>query len=161
MKVGDIMVTNVISFKPNDRVADVIETLRKHRISGAPVVDEDGKVVGVISEADIVKLNSLIELPEIEINPFNPFSFLEIHNYWKKVGKIPEKIKKRQETLTNGSVNDVMSKKPVTISPEASISEAARIMRKKDFNRLPVVDKQGKLIGIVARQDIIRVLARA
>jgi CBS domain-containing protein len=159
MKVEDVMVKNVVSFKPDDRIAEVIETLRERRISGAPVVDEDGKVIGVISEADIVKLNSLIELPEIEINPFNPFAFLEIHNYWKKVGRIPEEIKKRHETLTNGSVKDVMSKKPVTISPEASISEAARIMRKNDFNRLPVVDEEGRLVGIIARQDIIGFLA--
>ncbi len=160
VKVGDVMVKDVIAFKPDDKIADVIETLRKRRISGAPVVDETGKVIGVISEADIVRLNSPIELPEIEINPFNPFAFIEIHNYWKKVEKIPEEIKRRHEILVNGVVRDAMSKKPVTISPEASISEAARIMRKNDFNRLPVVDREGKLIGIIARQDIIGVLAR-
>ena len=160
MRVGDVMVKDVVAFKPEDKIADVVDTLKRRKISGAPVVDEDNRVVGVISEADIVRLNSPVELPEIEINPFNPFVFLEIHNYWKRVERIPEEIKRRHEIMVNGVVKDVMSKKPVTITPEASISEAARIMRKNDFNRLPVVDENGKLVGIIARQDIIGALAR-
>jgi len=56
-------------------------------------------------------------------------------------------------------VKDVMSKNAVTISPDDSISDAARLMRKHDFNRLPVVDSEGKLVGIITRQDIISVFA--
>jgi len=73
----------------------------------------------------------------------------------KKVKKIPDEI----NTLFEGYVKDVMSKNTVTISPDDSISDAARLMRKHDFNRLPVVDSEGKLVGIIARQDIIGVFA--
>ena len=156
-KVGEVMTKDVITFKPGDKISHVIETFRNKKISGAPVVD-GGRVVGVISEADIIKLDSPVELPEVEINPLNPFAIYEIYSFWNAVKRIPEELRGRHELLLNGYVKDVMSKKPVTISPDASISEAAKIMRKNDFNRLPVVDK-GKLVGIIARQDIIGVLA--
>ena len=76
-------------------------------------------------------------------------------SYMKKVKKIPDEI----NTLFEGYVKDVMSKNTVTISPDDSISDAARLMRKHDFNRLPVVDSEGKLVGIITRQDIISVFA--
>ncbi len=156
--VREVMNANVISFKSDDKVQKVIETFRDNKISGAPVVDEEGKVVGIISEADIINLTSTIPLPYIEFNPFNPFVFLNIRNYWKKVREMPDEIKQRYNTLLSGSVKDVMSRQPVTVSADASISEASRIMSEKDFNRLPVVDRENKLVGIVARQDILDVV---
>jgi CBS domain-containing protein len=77
-------------------------------------------------------------------------------SYMKKVKKIPDDI----DTIFEGYVKDVMSKNPVTISPDDSISDAARIMRKNDFNRIPVVDAGGKLVGLIAREDIIAVFAK-
>ncbi|MHC1610871.1 MAG: CBS domain-containing protein [Candidatus Methanospirareceae archaeon] len=74
----------------------------------------------------------------------------------KKVKKIPEEI----NALFEGYVQDVMSKKPVTISPDDSISDAARIMHKNDFNRIPVVDAEWKLVGLIAREDITGVFAQ-
>lgn len=73
----------------------------------------------------------------------------------KKVKKIPDEI----ETLFEGYVKDVMTKKPVTISPDDSISDAARLMHKNDFKRIPVVDEEGKLVGVIARGDVIGVFA--
>lgn len=159
-KVREVMNTNVISLQPEDKIQKAIQTFRDNKISGAPVVDGEGKVIGVISEADIIDLTSTISLPDIELNPFNPFMFLTIRNYWKKVREMPDEIKQRYNTLLNGSVEDVMSREPVTISADASISKASRIMREKDFNRLPVVDREGKLMGIIARQDILDVVVR-
>ncbi len=158
IKVGDVMTTNVIAFSPDDKISHVIETFRENKISGAPVV-ENGRVVGVISEADIVKLDSPVELPEVEIDPLNPLALFDLFSFWRTVKRIPDELKKRHELIISGCVRDVMSKKPVTISPDAPVSEAAKLMRKHDFNRLPVVDRDGKLVGIVARQDIIAILA--
>lgn len=152
------MTTNVISFQPEDRIQKAIETFKVNKISGAPVVDDEGRVIGVLSEADIINLTSTISLPDIELNPFNPFVFLTIRNYWKRVMELPEEIKQRYNTLLNGKVKDVMTREPVTVSPDTSISEASRIMSQKDFNRLPVVDKEGKLAGIIARQDILDII---
>jgi CBS domain-containing protein len=154
VKVKELMTTDVIAFKPSDKIQQVAETFRVNRISGAPVIDDQRRVVGVISEADIMKLTATIPFPDID--PLNPFPVFSLSAYMKQVRNIQEEI----ATLFEGEVKDVMSRKPVTISPEDSISNAARIMRKNDFNRIPVVDDEGKLVGLIARDDIIGLFAR-
>jgi CBS domain-containing protein len=149
VKVRDLMTTDVIAFKPSDKIHLVAETLRANRISGAPVIDDQRKVIGVISEADIMKLTATVPFPDID--PLNPFPVFSLTSYRKKVEKIPDEI----ETLFEGSVKEVMTKDPVTITPEDSILDAARIMHKRDFNRIPVIDEEGKLVGLIAREDII------
>ena len=149
VKVRELMTTNVIAFKPSDKVHLVAETFRSNRISGAPVLDDQRKVIGVISEADIMKLTATVPFPDID--PLNPFPIFSLTAYRKKVEKIPAEI----ETLFEGSVKDVMTKDPVTISPDDSVLDAARLMHKDDFNRIPVVDDEGKLVGLIARADII------
>jgi CBS domain-containing protein len=151
--VGALMTTAVITFKPTDTIQHVVETMRTQRISGAPVIDEQRRVIGIISEADIMKLTASVPFPVID--PLNPFPVFSITTYLREVKRIPEEI----TALFEGEVKDAMTRKPVTISPDASIAEAARLMHKNDFNRLPVVDADGKLIGLIARDDIIRVFA--
>jgi len=151
--VGALMTTVVITFKPTDTIQHVVETMRTQRISGAPVIDEQRRVIGIISEADIMKLTASVPFPVID--PLNPFPVFSITTYLREVKRIPEEI----TALFEGEVKDAMTRKPVTISPDASLAAAARLMHKHDFNRLPVVDADGKLIGIVARDDIIRVFA--
>ncbi len=153
VRVKELMVTDVISFSPHDKVRHVAETLRTNRISGAPVIDDQRKVIGIISEADIMKLTATIPFPDID--PLNPFPVFSLSSYMKKVKKISDEI----DTLFEGYVKDVMTEKPVTISPEDSISDAARLMHKNDFNRLPVVDGEGKLVGLITRGDVIGVFA--
>jgi CBS domain-containing protein len=149
VKVRELMTTDVIAFTLSDKVHQVAKTLRANRISGAPVIDDQRKVIGVISEADIMKLTATVPFPDID--PLNPFPVFSLTSYMKRVEKIPAEI----ETLFDGYVNDVMTKDPVTISPDDSILDAARIMHKYDFNRIPVVDDEGKLVGLIARADII------
>jgi CBS domain-containing protein len=154
IKVGDLMTTSVIAFKPTDTIQHVAETLRTQRISGAPVIDEQRKVIGIISEADIMKLTASVPFPVID--PLNPFPIFSLTTYVREVKRIPEEI----TALFEGEVKDAMTIKPVTISPEASIAEAARLMHKSDYNRLPVVDAEGKLVGIIARDDLISIFAK-
>ncbi len=149
VKVRELMTTTVIAFKPSDKIHQVAKTLRLNRISGAPVIDDQRKVIGVISEADIMKLTATVPFPDID--PLNPFPVFSLTAYRKAVEKIPDEI----ETLFEGSVKDVMTKDPVTISPDDSILDAARLMHKGDFNRIPVVDDERKLVGLIARADII------
>jgi CBS domain-containing protein len=154
VKVNELMQREVVAFKPNDTIRQVVETLKVKGISGAPVIDDQGKVIGVISEADIMNLTATIPFPDID--PLNPFPVFSLTSYVDRVKEIPDEI----DRLFEGYVKDVMTRKPLTISPDASISDAARIMHKKDFNRIPVVDEEGKLVGIIAREDIISVFAR-
>lgn len=151
IKVKALMRTEVIAFKPDDKIPLVAATFKTKRISGAPVIDDQSRVIGVISEEDIMKLTASVPFPDID--PLNPFPVFSISRYMKKVKKIPDDI----DTLFDGQVKDVMSKEPVTISPDDPISNAARIMHKHDFKRIPVVDAAGKLVGLIARGDIIAV----
>jgi CBS domain-containing protein len=153
VNVEALMTTDVIAFKPGDTIRHVVETFRANRISGAPVIDEERRVIGVISEADIMKLTAAIPFPDVD--PLNPFGVFPLSAYAKRVKEIPNEI----ETLFEGSVKEVMTKKPVTMLPEGSIARAARIMHKNDFNRIPVVDDEGRLVGIITRGDVIGVFA--
>jgi CBS domain-containing protein len=159
-KVKELMTTNVVAFKPGDKIRYVTETFRRNKISGAPVIDDQRKVIGVISEADIMKLTATIPPPDIDLDLFNPIEFFSTFSYMRKAKKIPDEIEKQCETLFEGCAEDVMSKKPVTASPDDSISDVARVMHKNDFNRLPVVDDRRRLLGIIARDDVIGVFVK-
>lgn len=143
MKVKDIMVKNVTTLSPNMFVKDAAKRLSELEISGLPVVDENGKLVGMFTEKDILKA----------ILP----------SYIEKVGKFvyeddTKGIKKKLETLSNTKIKEIMRKEVVTITEDTSCSEAARIILTQKVRRIPVIDKENRVLGIVARCDILRVL---
>ncbi|MEE8168323.1 MAG: CBS domain-containing protein [Candidatus Hydrothermarchaeales archaeon] len=153
MKVGEIMIKDVVSFKPADPIHYVAWSLREKRISGGPVVD-DGKVVGIVSERDIMRL---LEKQNIRINLFlpSPFDVIELPLKLKReLNEIAEVVQKTART----SVEEIMAKKVFTVTEDTLVAEAARIMGDMKVNRLPVVDKDGKLRGIVTRGDLIGTL---
>ncbi len=139
--VEEIMIKDVVIVRENNTLLEAAEILRKNRISGAPVLNENDELVGVISEADVLKV--------LEANKF-PFPKL-FHLLERK------DIKKDLERAIKTRVKDVMSKSPQTIKPDDTIYDAALLMHSKGFNRLPVVE-DGKLVGIVARADILAAL---
>ncbi len=150
MKVKDVMVRKVVTLSPEDSIYDAAKKLRKNRISGAPVV-ADGRILGVVSEADIMEL---ISTHEIDLNTFlpSPFDVLELPLRMKL--SLDETYKKISR-IGSSRVEDIMTKRAITIHPDADIAEAARLMGERRVNRLPVMDKEGKLVGIVTRGDII------
>jgi CBS domain-containing protein len=150
MKVKDVMTKDVITFDPAESIYNAARILRENRISGAPVVS-DGRVVGILSETDIMKL---VETPYLELNTIlpSPFDIVELPIRMKfELKEAMKKIKKASSL----QVKEIMTKKVFTIEPEASIEDAAKLMSRQKINRLPVVDKDGKLVGIVTRGDII------
>lgn len=152
-KVKEIMVKNVVAFKPSDPIHYAAWLLRYKKISGAPVV-ENKKVVGIVSERDIMQL---LEEKDIRINLFmpSPFDVLELPVRTKY--RLDE-ISKLVKNTARMPVARVMTKKVVTVSPDAAVSKAAQIMGDLGINRLPVVDKKGILVGIVTRGDVIGTL---
>lgn len=156
IKIEDAMQKNVIAFKPNDQISDVAEILRKNKISGAPILDENMKVVGIVSEGDIMRLLE-VHSPEINLILPSPLDLIELPLKMKhEYDEIAEGLKKAA-TVT---VEEIMTKKVVTIKKDNNISEAAEIMDSKDIKRLPVVDNNGKIIGIVTRGDIIGAMVK-
>ncbi|MFZ2070890.1 MAG: CBS domain-containing protein [Halobacteriota archaeon] len=145
-KVEEIMTREVITVLDSDSLLDVASVLKERKIAGVPVLNDREEVVGVISEADILKL----------LDNFHWYtSIFTIHDLIQLFGEDLEDIQQDIEKASKMKVKEVMSKNPETISPDALIDDAAQIMHTKGFNRLPVVDSDGKLVGIVTRADII------
>ena len=146
-KVRDIMSKDVITISPETEIEEAAKILSKHGISGLPVV-EDGELVGIVSESDIIIKDKKLHFPDY-INVIGGIIYLESYNKFK------EEFKK----FIAYQVKDLMSKDVITLSPEDSVEEAATIISEQDINRLPVVEDD-KLVGIVTRADIVKDIAR-
>ncbi len=144
--VRDVMTGSVISVAPEMPIKEVARLLVEHRISGLPVVGEDGAILGVVTEGDLLVkghgLGSLQRRPLARI-------FGESRD--------TRSLRAKAEARTAGQA---MSAPAITIGADASIHEAAAVMIERKVNRLPVVDG-GRLVGIVARADVVRTLARS
>ena len=154
--VEDAMQEDVIKFKDVDTIAYVTEVLREKKISGAPIVDSDNKIMGIVSEGDIMKLIE-VHSPNLNLLLPAPFDLIELP-VRMEVGyeEIANDVRKAASVL----VGEIMTKKVRTVKKDASISDAALLMDKHNINRLPVVDENNKLVGIVTRGDIIGALVK-
>jgi CBS domain-containing protein len=153
MKVRDVTNPDVVVCSPEDTIGDVARLLKQNNISGLPVVD-DGKVVGIVSEGDLLRL---LEVPEHGgLWLPSPFEVIEVPIRelinW-------EDTKRMLEDVGSQPVADIMKEKVYTVSPEDSIEKASESITRHKINRLPVVENE-KLVGIVTRGDIIRGLGK-
>ncbi len=147
LKVGDVMTTDVVVVRPNTPLADVARLMVEHSISGVPVVDGEGFVLGVVSEADfLVKERGRDALHHRPLARF-----------------FGESAETRTELAKLEAVAavDAMTSPAITIRDDQLVREAAEIMIERRINRLPVVDLDGRLIGIVTRADLIGAFARS
>lgn len=146
MKVVDIMQTKVITINTDATIREIAKTLYDNKISGAPVVDHAGNLVGMVSEGDLLYK---------ETNPRPPESFgiLGAIIYYRGLKQYNEDFKK----LIAFKASEIMTTKVITIKKEASLMEVATIMRDRHIKRLPVME-DGRMIGIISRMDIVRSL---
>lgn len=149
LTVRDIMQARVVTVSPTTTVRELAATLAEHKISGVPVVDKQGAVVGMVSEADVILQDADFHFPYY-------IQFLESIIYLQSMAKFEERFRKTFGT----KVSEVMSKEVVEIAPDASVYDAATMMADNKVNRLPVVDDE-KLVGIVTRGDIVRAIAES
>ena len=148
LQARDIMTKEVITTTPETSVTEVAAVLEKHRISGVPVVDAAARVVGVITQSDLVARARDLELPPA-IALFDLRLFLET----------PSHFKKRLEKMLGVTVGEVMTPDPFTISPETPVKEIAALMARKNVHTLPVL-AGGKLLGVIGKIDLIRAQAQ-
>lgn len=143
------MTKEVISVRPDAKVADVADLMTKSRIHGVPVVDEDGLVKGIITESDFF----IKDLPDFHLP-----SYINFLKNIKIADKIPRQEKKQVDRLLDAKAKDIMSKECVTVTPNVELSELIRLYKQEHLFTLPVVNKEGKIIGVVTRADIIQLL---
>lgn len=137
-----------IVVRPETSLKEAIHILAQHRISGLPVVDEAGKLVGIISESDLM-------WQETGVTPPAYIMILDSVIYLEN----PARYERDLHKALGQTVGEVMTTNPTSISPEKSLREAAQIMHEKNIRRLPAIDNDGKVIGILTRGDIIREMA--
>jgi CBS-domain-containing membrane protein len=142
--VKDVMTaTRVIWVKKDASFRDMAAALREYRVSAFPVLDEDGKVIGVVSEADMLAKEALSSEPQ----------------------GMPRMIvgllrRKEYEKARGTTAGDVMTSPPVTVTPDDTIERAARLMYTRKVKRVPVVGPDGHLVGIVSRSDLLSIFDR-
>ncbi|WP_030681150.1 CBS domain-containing protein [Streptomyces sp. NRRL B-1347] len=146
-KVGSVMTSDVVTATYDTPFKEVARLLARHRISGLPVVDADGSVIGVLSETDL-----MVRQAEAE-DPYAPARAVRWH-------KLLPGARKREAKAHARTAGELMSQPALTVYADGTIAEAARTMARHRVERLPVVDDEERLVGIVTRRDLLQVFLR-
>ncbi|MFF5497786.1 CBS domain-containing protein [Streptomyces aquilus] len=144
--VGEVMTSEVVRAHGEMSYKDVARLLHGHRISGVPVVDHDDKVVGVISETDLIHRQAAHAEPEDERR--------------FRIPAVRRSSRTAAAKARGTTAEQLMSTPAVTVHPEQRVADAARVMERHHVERLPVVDEEDRLIGIATRRDLLRVFLR-
>jgi CBS-domain-containing membrane protein len=144
---ADIMTRDVITVSLTTTVQELARLLATHNISGAPVVDENGTILGVVTESDLIDQNKKVHIPTV-VSILDSFFFLEN----------PDKMEQEMRKIAGATVADIYSSPARTVSAGTPVDEIATIMAEKGIHTLPVVE-DGRLLGIIGKKDIIRSIA--
>ena len=142
------MERDVVTASPDDDVETVVRLLREHEVPGVPVVNDAGRCVGIVTEADLV-----ISEEEADLHLPHYVDLLGGVVFLEPLKRFEGRIRKAFAS----KVSDMMTPDPVTVSPDAAVEEAARLIAERRHNRLPVVE-HGRLVGVVTRLDVLEAL---
>lgn len=147
--VADIMDSDPVSVSPDADVRTVISILQDHDLPGVPVVDEDNRIKGIITESDLVISDEEADfhLPHY-VNIMGGIVFLESTKHFEE----------RAKKAFAATAAEMMTADPITVGPDEPAEHAARLISEKHHNRLPVVDDEDRLVGVVTRVDVLSAL---
>ncbi|MBU4321144.1 MAG: CBS domain-containing protein [Thermodesulfovibrionales bacterium] len=140
----DIMTRDVITVRTTTTIEELARILMEHKISGVPVVDDAGDLIGIVTENDLINQNRRLHIPTV-IRLFDAFIMLE------SSGKIEKEIKK----MTAIAVNDIYTKEVITVTEGTPVQDIATIMSEKKVHLIPVVEGK-KILGIIGKIDLIK-----
>jgi predicted transcriptional regulator len=144
----DIMTSKVITVAEDANVRELAALFLSNNISGAPVVNGQGKVIGVVTESDLIFQNKKVHLPTA-VAILDAFLFLES----------PGKTEKELKKIAASRVGDICSRELISVTPETGLDELATLMAEKKVHTLPVMEGDA-LVGIIGKSDIIRTIAQ-
>ena len=145
----DIMSTNLITFSPDTEVTKAAEILLENRINGAPVVDDNNQILGILCQSDLIAQQKKLPIPTL-------FTFLEGIFQLSSSKQIEKQVRK----IAALTVSEAMTPNPVTLQPDTGLEAIAALMIDSNFHTLPVVES-GKLVGIVGKEDVLRTLVKS
>jgi len=147
LNASDIMTTEVITVKKETSLKELAGILYNNHINGVPVVDDDGSLIGIICESDLIRKDRKLHIPTV-VTLFDAVIYLEN----------PKNIEKEFQRVSATTVADLYTKKPVTVDEKAPIDEIATLMTQKKIYTIPVMDGN-RLVGIIGKADLIRTIA--
>jgi CBS domain-containing protein len=145
LKAKDIMTKDVITVKPEATVEELARLLMNNKVSGVPVSNDNKKLIGIVTENDLITQNKRLHIPTV-IRLFDAFILLGS-------GRMEEEIKKMAAT----TVDEICTKKVVSITEETTLDEIATIMAEQHVHLLPVL-REGMVVGIVGKADMVRAM---
>jgi len=140
----DIMTKEVVSVRPDTNLLDVAKILAEHNFDGVPVIDGDSKVVGIVTEYDLINKTSAVHLPTLQVILRNLPQFKAEESHF-------------QQEILSLKVLDIMNKDPLTVQADTPYNEVINLFKDHHkVNPIPVVDKDHKIIGVISRFDVLR-----
>lgn len=147
LKAADVMKSPVVSVGPKAPVADILRAFREHSIGGVLVLEE-GRLVGIVTEGDIVRTIAERE-PHLAFPSF--FDLMGPVVLWD-----PPVLRDKVEELRRLRAEDIMTRRVATVRPDTPLTDVAAMLMRLRIKRVPVVDERGRVLGVVARGDIVR-----
>ncbi len=144
----DLMSAEVIAVTVDTEIRELAKILAANRISGVPVLDGSGRVIGVVTESDLIFQNKKVHIPTA-FAILDSFIFLED----------PEKMEQELRKMAGTKVADICTANPVTVREDTAVEEIATLMAEKKVHTLPVLDQNGQLVGVIGKADLIRMIA--
>jgi CBS domain-containing protein len=144
LNASDIMTTDVMTVKKDTPLAELAEILYKNHINGVPVLDDEGLLIGIICESDLIRKNKKLHIPTV-VALFDAVFYLESS----------KKMEKEIQDFSATTVEDLFTREVVTVDEKTPIDEIATLMTQEKFYTIPVMDGD-RLVGIVGKGDVIR-----
>jgi len=149
LKAKDIMTTDVITVNQTTTIEDLAQILMEHKISGVPVIDDNGDLIGIVTENDLISQNKRLHIPTV-MRLFDAYVMLES----------PSKIEKEIKKMAAITVNDIYVKKVITVTEDTQVEDIATIMSDKKVHLIPVVEGK-KIRGIIGKMDLIKGITKS
>ena len=147
LRAQDLMTESVIAVTKETEVRELAQILTENKISGAPVIDGAGKLVGVVTESDLIFQNKKVHIPTA-VAILDAFFFLES----------PEKMEQEMKKMAGVTVGEIYAAEVISVQKDTPLEELATLMAEKNIHTLPVLD-QDELVGVIGKSDIIRTIA--
>ena len=149
MFAKDIMTKEVLTVKPDMSIRDLADFLVKNKISGVPVVDDGNKVIGIVTENDLIRQNVPLHIPTV-ITILDSFFYLGS----------PKNFEEELNRMVAATVSDLCTKKVISVEENTPVKKIANIMESGKAGHLIPVVENGKIVGIIGKADIVRAIAK-
>lgn len=147
LRARDIMTREVLTVSPETRIGDATRLLLERRINGVPVVDDTGRLVGILCQSDLIAQQKQLPMPSL-------FTLLDAMIPLRSL----KQLEKQVEKIAASTVAQAMTQAPVTVDPDTPVDQLAALMVDRKFHTLPVLS-DGRLVGVVGKEDVLKTLA--